>query len=440
MARIFPFRGIQYNQEKVGALSDVMTPPYDVISTKEQESFYARHPHNIIRLILGKTFETDTPADNRYTRAAENFNKWQTEGVLTQNELPALYVTAVDFPVNGDTRTRYGLIARVGLEPFENKIILPHERTFSKVKTDRFELTKACRANFSPIFSIYAESSSVLNVLLTAVKNAGAPQSDVTDDKGHRHRLWPILDSEIHRSIQEFFSDKQLFIADGHHRYETALNYRNWLAENTGDFDASHPANSVLMYLCGMDDPGLTVLPAHRLLLNVPKEQLAALPTKLADYFDITTYPYATESYPKFLSDLGACGNQTGIGVCIHQDPNIYLLRLKEGVMDTLFKSEIPDALRYLDVTVLTRLIFMHLLDFDEKRLDNEKEIAYTSVESRALEAAETGECDVAFILNPTSIEQVQKVANDGLIMPRKTTYFYPKVITGQVINSLLSD
>ena len=230
MATLFPFRGIQYNPLLISDLSAVMTPPYDVISKEEQTDFYLRHPNNVIRLILGQINDTDTPKNNRYTRAAEDFRTWRARGVLTQSDAPNLYLTAVDFPVNGQNRTRYGLIAGVGLEPFENKIILPHERTFSKVKSERFELMKACRANFSPIFSLYCDDGNILNKLITTVNHAGAPHSDAVDDQGHRHRLWCISDTGFHRSIQESFSDKQLFIADGHHRYETALNYRAWLA------------------------------------------------------------------------------------------------------------------------------------------------------------------------------------------------------------------
>lgn len=437
MASLFPFRGIQYNQEKIEHLSDVLTPPYDVISKEEQKAFYDRHPNNIIRLILGFMKDTDTPKNNRYTRAAEHFESWHAKGILTRSESPALYITAVDFPVNGDIRTRYGLIARVGLEPFEKKIILPHERTFSKVKSDRFELMKACRANFSPIFSLYADGGNILNAMVAAVDAADQPQSDVIDDDGHRHRLWPITDPQFHQSIQNFFWDKQLFIADGHHRYETALNYRDWLSSKTNGFDASHPANTVMMYLCGMNDPGLTVLPAHRLLLNVPPEKMTALIGKAADYFEISTYDNTHEDRTRFFADLETTGSETQIGVCVHKDAKIYLLHLKQGVMDDLFSPDIPNVLRQLDVTVLTRLIFMKLLGFDEKRLDNEKEIAYTSIGEQALDAATSGKCDMAFILNPTSIEQVQNVANKGLIMPRKSTYFYPKVITGQVISGL---
>lgn len=438
MAGIFPFRGLQYNQEKIGNLSDVLTPPYDVISKEEQNTFHERHPNNIIRLDLVNIHDSDTSDSNRYTRAAAYFKDWQAEGVLTQDDQPALYVTAVDFPVNGTTRTRYGLIARVGLEPFEKKIILPHERTFSKVKTDRFELIKTCRANFSPIFSIFSDGGTILDKMTSAVKSAGEPHSDVIDDNGHRHRLWSISDPQFHQALQSCFADKQLFIADGHHRYETALNFRDWMASETDGFDQTHPANTVMMYLCGMNDPGLTILPAHRLLSNVPREGMTGLIGKAADFFDITTYENNQEDRSRFLADLEAAGSDTKIGVCIHNNMQIYLLDLKQGVMDDLF-NDVPSVLRYLDVTVLTRLIFMRLLGFDEKRLDNEKVISYTSIGDQALDAATSGKCDMAFILNPTSIDQVQNVANEGLIMPRKSTYFYPKVITGQVISALVS-
>jgi len=437
MAEISPFRGICYNLEKVDDLSDVLTPPYDVISPQEQEQFYNRHPKNVIRLILGRIREDDTPQDNRYTRAAGFFERWRDEKTLVRDETPALYLTAVDFSVNEVPYTRYGLIAKVGLEPFEKKIILPHERTFSKVKSERLELMKTCKANFSPIFGLYTDTGEVLDELKRAVSGRSA-ETDLTDDKGHRHRMWRISDPAVCASVRGAFQDKQIFIADGHHRYETALNYRNWLAETLPGFNGDHPANGIMMYLCSMNDPGLRILPAHRMLVGIDGQVRSSLMQKAADFFQVTPFPRDDAGLAALRSRLREDSSVTKIGVLLKDQPDAYLLSLKNGVMDRLFEQEIPAAaLRHLDVTVLTRLIFMELLGFDELRLDNEKSIAYTSIEKDAVATVATGECDLAFLLNPTSIDQVRGVAQEGLIMPRKSTYFYPKVITGQVFNCL---
>jgi uncharacterized protein (DUF1015 family) len=236
-------------------------------------------------------------------------------------------------------------------------------------------------------------------------------------------------------------ADKRLFIADGHHRYETALNYRNHLRETIPDFDDHHPANYVLMYLCSMNDPGLVILPAHRLLKAVDSRMLHQAIEKAHSYFDIETHPFTPETRrataEAFLSGLRSGEDRHCIGIYGHGQSSFYLLTLQSGVMDRLFGKELDPSLRVLDVTVLTRLLFMKILGFDQARLDNEKLIGYASTANRALELIDDGAYDVAFLLNPTRIEQVQDVAGKGLIMPRKSTYFFPKVRSGLVMNTL---
>ncbi|MBW2367888.1 MAG: DUF1015 domain-containing protein [Deltaproteobacteria bacterium] len=438
MAQISPFRGIHYNSDRIDNLSNVMTPPYDVISSAEQQAFYDRDPNNTIRLVLNKTRDRDTRTDNRYTRAAGHFNEWMTSGVLIRNETPALFVTTIDFKVNETAYTRYGLIAKVGLEPFEKRVILPHERTFSKVRNDRLELMKACHANFCPVFTLFPDSGEILDQFRATVADY-PPESDIIDDKGHRHRLWRIGNPEIIDAMTQAFSPKQLFIADGHHRYETALNYRNWLAETDPEFNDAHPGNGIMMYLCSMSDPGLTILPAHRLLTQVEYARLSGLLPQASEFFDIETFLCNNGAPAEIRSQMEADRTRTTMGVHMKNDANFYLMRLRPGIMDRLFGEDIPEVLRHLDVTVLTRLIFMEILGFDEARLDDETAIAYTSIDAQAIESVKSGKCDVAFILNPTGIDQVQNVSNEGMTMPRKSTYFYPKVITGQVLNRLKS-
>jgi uncharacterized protein (DUF1015 family) len=440
MATVLPLKGIRYNPDKIIDPADVTTPPYDVISPDEQAAFYDRHPNNVIRLILGKTQAADTDQDNPHTRSAAYFRQWLAEGVLKQDDQTSLYLKAITYTHAGERITRYGLIALVGLEPFEKRIVLPHEKTFSKVRSERLELMKATHCNFCPIFSLYPDDGGVLNTLERAVDKS-APAVDFIDDQDHRHRLWCITDPAIHRQVTGAMKDKRLFIADGHHRYETALNFRAHLQAADPSFGDSHPANFVLMYLCSMSDPGLIILPAHRLLKEVSAADMAQAIEASRSYFEVTAYPFTPDDRQAvekhFLSALNNGSKRHRIGIYAHQKPVFYLLTLKTGVMDDLFDVELDASLRRLDVAVLTHLVFMKILGFDRHRLDSEQLIGYASTADKAFLAIDSGGYDVAFILNATRIEQVQEVAQKGLIMPRKSTYFYPKVKSGLVMNRL---
>jgi len=441
MAEIIPFRGILYNTNKINKLADVVAPPFDVISEQEQNQFHESHPQNIIKLTLGKTFENDTRTNNRYTRSADCFNNWLSEGIIETDKEPAFYLTLMEFFFENKRVTRYGLIALIRLEPFEKGIVLPHEMTFSNIKSERLELMKACHANFSPIFSLYSDDENSILDRLKDISLERTPDHVFSDNIGQKHRLWRITDSSVHRHVSETLRDKAIFIADGHHRYETALNYRNWLSAGNPDFNGGHPSNYVMMYLCSMEDSGLVILPAHRMLNQVPAETRASLIDKAKDYFDIITIPYKDdhhkEGLTQFISILKSNTSKNCIGVFIKSCPELNLLTLKPGIMEQMFGDELPEVIRNIDVTVLTRLIFMEILGFDQARLDNEKLIAYSSVAEEAIDAVAAGRHDMVFILNPTKIQQVRDIAEAGLIMPRKATYFFPKVITGQVINRL---
>lgn len=441
MAEIIPFKGILYNTHKIHNLADVMAPPFDIISAHEQNEFHKRHPRNIIRLTLGQINKNDTRADNRYTRAAGCLKDWFSQDVIQLDKEPAFYLTSMEFPFDGKQVTRYGLIALVRLEPFEKGVVLPHEKTFSNIKSERLELMKTCHANFSPIFSLYSDGEDhILDTLKKAIFNKDADHSFI-DNKGQKHKLWRITDNFVHRYVSEALKDKHIFIADGHHRYETALNYRNWLSSANPDFNGNHPANYVMMYLCSMEDPGLVILPAHRMLNNVSPASRDLLIKKSKDYFEMITIPYndhqKKESLAQFISILKSNASKNCMGIFMKDRAELYILTLKPGVMERLFGDELPEAIRNIDVTVLTHLIFMEILGFDQTRLDNEKLIAYTSIVEEAIDFVAAGRHDIAFLLNPTRIQQVRDIAESGLIMPRKATYFFPKVITGQVMNKL---
>ena len=299
MAKIIPFRGILYNHVKIDNMANVVAPPFDIISEREQLEYHEKHPHNIIRLTLGKTNQDDTSTNNRYTRAADCFNKWLSAHIMERDKTPAFYFTAMEFPMKTGWLPVTGLIALVGLEPFEKGVVLPHEKTFPNVKSERLELMKACHANFSPIFSLYSDNKNrVLNELKNATSNKTADNA-FTDSNGQKHFLWRITDTAVQRYVSEAFKDKIIYIADGHHRYETALNYRDWLSANRPNFSADHPANYVMMYLCSMEDPGLIILPAHRMLNQVPAASRLSLMKKAGAYFDIITILTKTASRQK---------------------------------------------------------------------------------------------------------------------------------------------
>jgi len=441
MAEIIPFRGILYNPRKIYKMADVVAPPFDIISDQEQLEYHENNPHNIIRLTLGKTYGNDNSTNNRYTRAANCFHKWLSEHIMERDKASAFYLAAMEFLFENRMVTRYGLIALVGLEPFEKGVVLPHEKTFPNVKSERLELMKACHANLSPIFSLYSDNENrVLDELKNATFNKTA-DNVFTDNNGQKHMLWRITDKAVHRYVSEALKDKIIYIADGHHRYETALNYRDWLSTEHPNFNGDHPANYVMMYLCSMEDPGLIVLPAHRMLNEVSAAARGSLIKKAKAYFDIITIPYKddqrAEARAQFISTLTSNNSKNCIGVFMKDRRELYLLTLKPGVMDQMFTDELPEVIRNIDVTVLSRLIFMEILGFDQSRHDNEKLIAYSSIAKDAIDAVDAGRHDITFILNPTKIQQVRDIAEAGLIMPRKATYFFPKVITGQVLNKL---
>ncbi len=441
MAKIIPFRGILYNEHKIHNMAEVVTPPYDIISKQDQSNFYKQSPYNIIRLDLGKSTKKDTDKNNWHTRAANLLNRWLSEKILVQDTSPAFYLTTVDFTLGNKKVTRYGLIALVGLEPFNKGVILPHEKTFSRVSAERFELIKACRANFSPIFSFYSDQNIILNSLKDAVCSK-KPDISFIDKQGMKHRLWRITDISMHRYVADAMQEKSIFIADGHHRYETALNYKNHISSTEPDFNDDHPANYVMMYLCSMEDPGLVILPAHRMLTGIKDSALASFIQKAESYFYVKKMPFENKGMEKaqanFISALKSNRSKNMIGAFMKTRPEFYLLTLKPNVLKHVTGDNLPDPLKNLDVTVLTRLILMEILGFDQSMLDNEKLIVYSSSEEKAIQEVASGRCDITFILNPTKINQVREVAEHGLIMPRKSTYFYPKVITGQVINRLI--
>lgn len=437
MAIIAPFRGLTYNFKKLGDMSRLVAPPYDVINEQEQEEYYNTHPNNVIRLILGKKRPGDTDTDNRYTRSAEDMKKWEETGVLVRPEAPVMYLTAHDYdPGDGKgPRTRWGLIALVRIEEEGSRVILPHEKTFSAHKSDRLNLMKACNAQLSQVFGLFDDSDNIISGIAA---EAGGSPSDVSFDfkDGTSHRMWIIKDAAFFKKAANAMRDKSIFIADGHHRYETSRNFRNLMREKYGEDNGDKPYDYVMMYLSDMNDKGLTILATHRLIKEYRTFDKDMFLDKARQYFSVAEMPAAG---PVELGDeLEEAGQKTSaIGFYYHSSEKYYILSLLPDAMD---KSEeaLQPSLKQLDVIVLTRLLLNDCLGITKEDMDNDKLIKYVSNMGEALSLIETGDCKMAFLLNPTRIDQVKDVAGDFLTMPRKSTFFYPKVISGLVFNKIV--
>uniref|UniRef100_A0A7C4MP70 DUF1015 domain-containing protein n=1 Tax=Desulfatirhabdium butyrativorans TaxID=340467 RepID=A0A7C4MP70_9BACT len=447
MADIQPIRALVYNPLKVPNLSAVVTPPYDVISPEEQEAFHSKHPFNIIRLILGRKYPNDSEDDNPHTRAAATFRRWISEGVLVREPTPTLYLTAHDFDHQGERITRWGVLAGVRLEPFEKGIILPHETTFSKVKTERLGLIQACNANLSPIFSIYSDpENGMMEGIRQAIVSSGrVPDIAFTNGEGQGHRVWKLTEPRLVERIASHLKQGPVLIADGHHRYETALQYRDLVLSRHPEFGASHPVHFVLMYLTAMEDSGLVVMPAHRIVHRVSPERLERMLDALGSCFDIEQMEGggkgAVEEAARWLEDrMAPQAPGTRIGVIRRDRPQVSMLQLRPGVMERRYGKTVPAELLELDVTVLTHLVLMDVLGLEAKDLDEESTISYSKSMSQAVSAVYSGKADLSLILNPTRVDQVRKAAAAGHIMPRKSTYFYPKVLDGIAIHPLWTD
>ncbi|MBI2400677.1 MAG: DUF1015 domain-containing protein [Deltaproteobacteria bacterium] len=441
MAEIVPFRGVLYNPAKVGDLNKVMAPPYDVISPKKQDELYERHPNNIIRIILGKTTPQDTQGADRYSRSAADLEKWLGEGVLAHDEKPALYYYTQTYTLkDGSKHTRKGFIGLSRLVDF-GKGIHPHEKTLSGPKADRLKLMQACDANMSCIFTLYSDPVLRVNNLLEAAAAGKAPDIDVTDDDGIVNKIWKVDDQQTLSGVIESMKDKSLFIADGHHRYETALNYRNEMREKAGNYTGNEPFNFIMMYFSNMDDEGMTIWPTHRVVHSLKDFDADAFLSRCKEYFDCREFSYAASSEPEvrasFLKELEKSGAKTvSLGLHIRARDIYYLLSFKSNdMMDKVFGDSIPEVFKGLDVTVLHSLVFAKILGMTQEAQEKQENLIYVKSYDEAISACSNDQNQLVFLLNATKIEQVKSVALAGFVMPQKSTYFYPKLLSGLTLN-----
>lgn len=440
MADIAPFRGLRYNAEKISDLAQVVIPPYDVISPREQEAFHESSPYNMVRIELGKGTPTDSAVNNAHSRAARYLSEWQREGVLVRDPEPAMYYYELDYSVAPHIRqTRYGFFCALRLEDFASGAVRPHERTFQAVKDERLGLMMACHANLSAVFALYSDPSLVIHHTLKAGKE-DTPVIRFRDRSGMDHRVWRVKDLQVLRQVRTLMKDKAIFIADGHHRYETALNYRAIQRNHHPEAGPRASFEYIMMYLSNLNQGGLTILPTHRLIRNCSHWDLPALMPRLDEFFQVSTFEATESGKGKWLAALQReeSRKKTAIGFYCGGAENYYLLVSRDDPVFSYLESHgIPKELQRLDVVVLDKLVLRHILSLPEGFLGNENNIHFKHDVSEAVSDVESGKFQAGFFINPTRIEQVQEVASAGLIMPHKSTYFYPKVGSGLVINPL---
>ncbi|MEO6891927.1 MAG: DUF1015 domain-containing protein [Ktedonobacteraceae bacterium] len=434
MADVQPLQGIRYVPEAIGDLAEVVTPPFDVISAEAQARYYARSPYNSIRLELGQIFPDDTTLNNRYTRAAKTLAEWRMQGILRQDTTPGYYLYQQTFAHDGNSYTRTGLIARVRLAAWSERVVLPHEHTLSKPKDDRLKLMRACATNFSPVMSLYDDPQGRMRRLLSAY--ASQAEVHVIDEAQEEHRLHPITDEKQIALIHDFFAERQLYIADGHHRYETALNYREEVREQRRHLEPGDAANFVMMTLIDVDDPGLLVLPTHRLLFDLDKQALQALSAEhLARYFTVRELD-TTENNEALLQQLAQAGERAPAFIVTTAE-RVWLLSLNEQGAARMAESEHSSAWNTLDVALVQRLVLEELLGLSTADITAGPYTRYTHATQEALQAIAQGQAQVVILLNATPIRQVCDVAQADDRMPQKSTYLYPKLLTGLVMNPL---
>jgi uncharacterized protein (DUF1015 family) len=466
MSRIQPFRGWRYDLTTAGAasLDELLTPPYDVISPTQQAAFYERHPHNVVRLELTRDELRDNDLRNRYARAAETLADWQRSGALRQESAPAIYLLRQRYTLpGGQAATRSGLIFRLRLAPW-GRGILPHERTFPAAKADRLALTIATGAQCSPIFLLYSDPEGEAQAPVAAAADQRGPNAIYRDQDGVEHTLWAIADPAALAAATAALEPKTFYIADGHHRYETALNYQRW-RRGGGLPDAPAPAplsswqgvpsyapippappdapgaplplDTAWVYAACIEDPGLAILATHRCIHDLAGFDAERLLAGLAEHFVVT--PVEDEAGLKKLDFFGRSPtSRTTFALLLPGQPGGYLLEMRDDPATAArLHADFPPVVAAVDVAALQSLALGPLLDIDPDPAQLKRFVAFTPSSAEAIEGVHAGRYQAAFLVNPTPLAQIQAVSDAGQVMPPKATYFYPKLPAGLVINCL---
>ncbi len=422
MAEIRPFRALRFC-DKAGEKRELCCPPYDIISEEERQQFIKNNEHNVIRLELPR-------GDDPYNEAAETLGEWLRDGIVACDEETSIYIYEEEFSVDGKTYKFKGFISRVKLEEFSKSIILPHEQTLSKAKTDRLNLMKATGCNFSQIYSLYFDPKHETPTLLEKM-SVGSPDSEFCDGDGVTHRLWICSDPELISTLTKQFADRKLYIADGHHRYETGLNYRNYRRENGAK--EGDDCDYIMMMCVDIENDGLVVFPTHRIIRDLENFRSDKLISDCEKLFTVETMGCINcinnALKEKYLAGKKSFGYYDG--------EKYYLLTLNDSVDNIPELAALDKSLRQLDVSVLHTLILENMLGIDKANMAKQINLTYTRSANEAIDAVKAGSANCAFFLNPTRITEIADVASAGEKMPQKSTYFYPKLITGLVMNKI---
>ena len=433
MAYIAPFRALRYDPRRL-SVGSVVTQPYDKITPAMQDAYYAASPHNLVRIILGKRKDGDHEAENVYSRAAEYFHDWRRAGVLQQDAAPSIYSYVQTFQVPGTSTVseRRGFIALGKLEDYSAGVVFRHEQTLAKPKADRLNLLRATKAHFGQLFMLY-EDSGEIDALVARTES---PTVEVTDEYQVRHQVWKISDSDLIDRVRAKMEDKKLIIADGHHRYETALNYRNEQRTNSRASERTEPAphDLVMMTFVNMNDPGLLVLPTHRVVHGLSEFSAARLRQEAGKYFSVEAVDGSIDA-PRAVGVLREAGRVGTALLGVTRD-NAFLLHTPKSTTTSLFAGYSPRR-QSLDVVQLHKAVLEGALGISEEAVRDQVNVRYVRDAAEAIGQVRRGEADVAFLMNAVRMKQVRDIAFGGEVLPQKSTDFYPKLLSGLTIYAL---
>ncbi|NBV41962.1 DUF1015 domain-containing protein [bacterium] len=429
MIELKPFRGYRYSLSG-SDLGSVLAPPYDVISPDEQKALYDRNSHNIVRLDFGYQYDADTPTDNRYTRARASMTEWIQSGVLVRDDTPAFYLYEHHYQADGQWKNLRGILGACKLFRFEEGHVLPHENTMPGPIQDRLELTKATQANLSPIYTLFDDPNLQFSRITEPVWERN-PSQEAQMQSGERYRVWVVTETDMVRALYDFFTTRKLLIADGHHRYTTALHYRDWCRENgaKGDDIAS---DYTMVFAAAMNGDGITIYPTHRVVFGLPVFIPDRFREALSQYFKITEY----SSHDAFKAAIASAAPNKTIGLMFSKESSVLGLDLRpDAPLADVFPAGASDVLKGLDVSILQYIIFQKILGFSLENIRQQKDLKYIKSDQGVLEAVAKGDVQAAFLLQATRLDEMRDVCLNGEKMPQKSTYFYPKLITGLVVN-----
>lgn len=422
MTQIKPFKALVYNQDKVGDLSQVICPPYDVISKEEQLRLHNLHPNNFIYILLGFSKNGDSRYDNKYIRAKKTLETWIEKDIVKEDSKPCIYYYKQEYVIRGEKHSRMGFIALMRLQDKGESRIFPHENIHSEAKEDRLRLWRNIKSNCSPIFVCFSDKDKVVERTFTQIISKEQPFIHVVDADKVTHKLWRLEDPALIEGIRDSLSDQQLFIADGHHRYETAMEYRKFLLSKKRRTNGQEPCNFVMTYFTNLDSKDLLILPIHRMV-----RKLRGKLDFLEDFFRVDKIKNKEDLHILLMK---AGQNEHAFG--LYTKDGIRLLRLKNKMLIDQYIKEGSREFRSLDATILKCLIL-------DKIGTKPEDIIYTKDISEALNKVDEKEIEASFILNPVKIQQLKAIALNGEKMPPKTTYFYPKVLSGLTVYKVSS-